>query len=358
MSLEERVEWQVEEFELPDFDKSPQETRVLLIDDDEGMRFLCEQLLKKEGYAVDTAGCVDEGKEKFRKSDYDAVISDNDMPGGEKGIDLLREIKDDRKYRFTTCILMTGGKSEYLIMESLRARLDDFLPKPFESNGQFVEAVKRAVNYQQRLKYEYNVLFRKAETLEIDAVTGIACRAAGMPKVEASFARAIEEGKHYSVIIVDLDDFKSINDTYGHLKGDEAMRAVGEILREHVKRFTDDTLRIDGHMEDMGGLEVKYFGDMFKYGGDEMLIGLAETDERGACIVAERIRAGIKNYKELRSKEGNPVRLSASIGVAQVAKGEGLKELIEHADAASYAAKRSGKNKVVAYSSVKPVPGN
>ncbi len=136
----------------------------------------------------------------------------------------------------------------------------------------------------------------------------------------------IEQVKRYGdpvgLIMIDLDDFKSINDTFGHQQGDAVLREVARVLRE-TSREVDSAIR---------------------YGGDELVVVLPRTDLWGAVTLGERLRAAIEELEMERLDEGGSLRVTASVGVA--ASDAGDKEgLISEADRALYAAKREGKNR-------------
>jgi diguanylate cyclase (GGDEF)-like protein len=139
----------------------------------------------------------------------------------------------------------------------------------------------------------------------------------------------IEEVHRYqqslSLIMLDIDDFKTINDTYGHLQGDVVLRRVAHALA--------DTSR-----------EVDYPA---RYGGEELAVILPHTDLEGAYAIAERIRTAIGSLRIPRINDQGTLRITASLGVAEASPGDDKDTLIAQADAALYEAKRRGKNQTV-----------
>ena len=159
-----------------------------------------------------------------------------------------------------------------------------------------------------------------------DDLTGLANKRSFRYFVDKEGARAARFGHDLSLLIVDIDDFKQVNDSYGHLQGDEVLRAVGRIL-------TGESRGID---------------EPARYGGEEFVVALPETDTEGAVEVAERIRGRIA-AERIRMVDGDgELKVTASLGVATTpGAAADVEELIAAADAALYEAKRTGKNRVV-----------
>jgi len=164
-----------------------------------------------------------------------------------------------------------------------------------------------------------------SEQAVTDELTGLANNRAFRDKMEKEAARAIRFGHELSLLIVDLDDFKRVNDVHGHLQGDEVLRAAAAILKAE-SRGIDEPAR---------------------YGGEEFVVALPETDHKGAVEVAERIRTQLAGRVVPLLEGTGEVSVTASIGVATIPDDAGgVQELIAVADAALYEAKRAGKNRV------------
>ena len=152
-----------------------------------------------------------------------------------------------------------------------------------------------------------------------DILTGLYRREFLEELVQQEFYRSKRYGYHFSILMIDIDNFKQINDKYGHLFGDKVLRTVAGIIRKNLRK-SDIAVR---------------------YGGEEFLVVLPHTDLRRAAVVAERIRKAIEETKI------DKVQVTVSIGVADNSLVENFKDLIQKADSALYKAKRTGKNKVV-----------
>lgn len=179
--------------------------------------------------------------------------------------------------------------------------------------GSLIYPLRNAVLFQTALHLVYR-----------DPLTGLNNRAA----LDLTLAHELElssrQGTPVSLLIMDTDNFKQINDSHGHAVGDRVMREIADALSRSVRR-TDL---------------------IHRYGGDEFVVVLANTDAAGAVCVAERIRAAID---ALRIAEGNVhLMVSVSVGLAERRPGEDLAGLFQRADAALYRAKGAGRNQVVA----------
>ncbi len=161
-----------------------------------------------------------------------------------------------------------------------------------------------------------NVAEKKAIT---DKLTGLFNRSIIDTLIQVEIERAKRNNKPISILLFDIDHFKKINDTYGHDKGDYALKTIAEIARRTLRK-SDYVLR---------------------WGGEEFLVILPETDLDGATKVAEKIRSNIENYnfKDIG-------KVTVSIGVTMLKMGEPLNNAIKRVDEALYAAKNKGRNRV------------
>lgn len=167
---------------------------------------------------------------------------------------------------------------------------------------------------------------RVSELAVTDELTGLPNSRAFREAIEREAARAERFGHELSLVILDLDDFKQVNDTYGHLQGDEVLRTVGRVL-ESEPRAIDEPAR---------------------YGGEEFVVALPETSTEGAIEIAERIRSRLEGESIPLLEGDGEIQVTASFGVATMpVSADNLRDLFSVADEALYEAKRSGKNRVV-----------
>ena len=183
-------------------------------------------------------------------------------------------------------------------------------------------------------------LFKKTlELARIDELTGLLNYRVLLEKLEEEIRRKLRTGREFSFIMIDIDDFKRINDRYGHLEGSRLIAQMGPLLRAACRTGSTDTC--------------------FRYGGEEFSVLLAETNLQEACAVAERVRKSVEDYP-FTVKVAHPFeKVTVSLGVTTMVqdKVRTIPELIHEADVALYRSKATGKNRVTSYSETLTMPG-
>jgi len=165
---------------------------------------------------------------------------------------------------------------------------------------------------------------RNLRTLaDTDPLSGLLNRRAFKPFAEDSYAMFARHGRPFSILMIDADKFKSVNDRYGHRAGDDVIREIGKIIKEEI-RTTDKAAR---------------------FGGEEFILLLKENDAKGAWVLAERIR--LKIAANVVNSDGHRITVTVSVGVTEVSEADrDVEDIISRADKALYAAKSSGRNRV------------
>lgn len=177
---------------------------------------------------------------------------------------------------------------------------------------------------------QVNNLIKQLRNLSnVDALTGLSNRRSFTESYHMEEARVTRTGKALSILLIDLDHFKSINDDFGHNIGDDVLRSTGTHLQLHARPYDVPA----------------------RWGGEEFILLLPRTDEGQAFAIAERIR---KNFSTLPTPSSD-LKVTASIGISQYYTGDTLETLTERADRALYQAKEDGRNRCVAWSSLKPI---
>jgi two-component system, cell cycle response regulator len=224
---------------------------------------------------------------------------------------------------YTYILLLTGNREKGQVIEGLSAGADDYITKPFDP-----QELRVRLRVGKRILCLQDQLIAARETLRDmamrDSLTKLWNRAAIFDVLTTELARSKREGASLGVVLVDLDHFKRVNDTYGHLVGDEVLCEAVRVLRQSTRPY-DSAGRI---------------------GGEEFLIVLPGCNEINAVSHAERLRAAIAQAS-VDSPLG-PVQVTASMGVSVLEKGldTDVFGLVRAADEALYRAKESGRNRV------------
>jgi two-component system, cell cycle response regulator len=300
---------------------------ILVADDEAINRALIQRRLEREGYRVLTARDGGEAVRVAREELPDLVILDVMMPGMD-GLDACRALKEDERTRDIPVIFLSARDETEMKVSGFDLGADDYISKPFEA----AELVAR-VHVRIRLKRERDQLrtsaeeaSARAEQAQERAMTDALTKLLNRHALGHTLARESAEARRYtrplSCLMVDLDNFKTINDTYGHATGDLVLRQIAAVLREAV-RGTDT---------------------VFRYGGEEFLVLLPETDLSGASALGEKIRAAAA--ARLFGEGARPFDLTLSIGVASLSGDESGVDMIARADSALYRAKKRGRNRV------------
>lgn len=184
---------------------------------------------------------------------------------------------------------------------------------------------------------EMQVLRNRLETIrkesQIDSLTGLANRRCFDERMKVAVKDVAEEGEPLCILIGDVDHFKKFNDTWGHATGDQVLRLVAQCFKSNTKGR--DTAA--------------------RYGGEEFVVALPQTSLENAMTVAEHIRLAVETKKIVKRSTGETLgSITLSIGVAQYIPGEPIEDTINRADACLYAAKRSGRNRVMSEKTVDP----
>lgn len=265
------------------------------------------------------------------KERIDFVISDVMMPTLD-GFKLLSIIRSQVKYRDLPVIFLTGQKETFDRIKGLEIGANDYITKPFDP-GELLARVKNLLKMKE-LKDELEeknkqleIINKKLEELSItDTLTGIYNRRYFLERLNSEFARSKRYNICISLLMLDLDHFKQINDTYGHQKGDDVLQKVAEILKRNC-RVHDIVAR---------------------FGGEEFIMLLCQTDPEGAFIAAERTRKDIEDHQF--AQRGEPsFKVTTSIGVSSCPdiRINNINDLIRAADVSLYEAKKQGRNRVV-----------
>jgi diguanylate cyclase (GGDEF)-like protein len=287
--------------------------KVLIVDDMLPNAMLLQALLDSlpdvETEVVETAA---QALEICRAEVPDLLVTDYVMPEMD-GVELVRTLRASWPDDFIPVLMVTAEGERKILYEAFEAGVTDFLRKPVDE----IELRARVRN-MLALRRQHLELERLAA---VDPLTGALNRRAFVAQLEAEAGRAARHGGPYAVVMMDIDHFKAVNDTYGHDGGDRALVAFSAAVKS-VLRDTD------------------CFG---RWGGEEFAILLPQTDAAGAGALAERLRLSVASVRVPTDK--GLLEITTSAGIA-VYRGDTPDMILRRADKALYAAKANGRNRV------------
>jgi two-component system cell cycle response regulator len=306
--------------------------RVLLADSSLSTRVKISETLGANDHAVTLADTTVEALALSRQQRFDLIILNLHI-GNEDGLRLVSQFRSQDDTRQVPILLIVDEFDTPRLIKGLDIGANDYLVKPIDRN-ELIARVRTQVRrrrYQDRLRANYERSLSLALT---DSLTGLYNRRYLADHLERSLQRARETGKPVSVVLIDIDHFKQVNDGHGHAVGDEVLRAVAQ--------------RVNGNLRN--------FDMVARLGGEEFVIVMPDTPGEIGYMVAERLRDRVARDPIVTAS--GKLNVTISMGVAAYAGGdETPDDLIKQADAAMYQAKRSGRNRVHAHESVPVVAG-
>jgi diguanylate cyclase (GGDEF)-like protein len=297
---------------------------LLVIDDSKRARHQVIEILRNNSLfnCYCEAGDGIEGLKLALTKPIDLIICDVEMPGMD-GFKFLHMLSGREKMQDIPVIMVTGREDSEAKIRGLDQGASDYVTKPFDA-GELLARVKvqlKIKSLQDKLKQSNQLLLELSHT---DPLTGLNNRRSMMEALDREFERSTRKQSPLSLLMLDVDHFKKINDNFGHQLGDMALQSLASLLTGFLRQY------------DLAA----------RFGGEEFSLILPETTEDAAYQVGERIRQGVENLQI----EGLPddFRMTASLGVATaphsaIAKSDNL---IREADDALYNAKRNGRNRV------------
>ena len=299
---------------------------VLIVDDDDLVLARLRDLVVAAGYRVSTATNGIQALQQLEASPASIVITDLNMPGMD-GLELCRRIRQRVSAGYVYIVFLTGRDDERHILAGLDAGADDYLSKR-TSTAQFtarLNTAKRILALEYSLK---SALESKRKLAITDTLTGIYNRRYLLRHLDRELKRAQRFGGDVSLLLLDVDHFKEINDTYGHPVGDHVLIHLTRVVAKCLQRATDWCARL---------------------GGDEFAVVLEGATLGDARVCAERVRHAVGN-SSIDTSAG-PIRITVSIGISALGEvvdrsAATVQTLLERADSALYESKSGGRNRV------------
>ena len=295
---------------------------ILLVDDDIVDRAIIKRALKNNKYvsSLHEACSVDEGLKAAEQGGFDVLLLDYQMPKID-GIEMVVQLRNRPNLGETAIVMMSSSDDEVLALSCLDAGAQDFIPKSEITAAKLKRSLTQAKK-RFELERKVNESFCQVKKLaEKDSLTGLSNRYHFEEALKISIANNTRSSTTLALLLLDLDHFKNVNDSYGHDVGDKLLKHAAKLIKQSLR-----------------GNEL--FG---RLGGDEFAILLTGLNERyDAKLVAQRIIKSLENPIEI---EGNTIQCGVSIGISlHPQNGTNSEELTKFADIAMYRAKKQGRN--------------
>jgi two-component system, cell cycle response regulator len=295
------------------------EAHVLIVDDDIAIRDSMNEFLEMSGFRSAMAASAEDAVAALKDKELDVVITDIMLPG-MNGLELTDYIK--KNYDIDV-IVMTGYSGDYSYEEAISKGASDFVFKPVRFEELLLRL--RRVLKERRLSQERLHMLDKLKRLSItDGLTNLYNSRHFYNQLKAEIERTTRYQHTLSLLLLDIDQFKEYNDSFGHLEGDKVLVRLGQVIRSCLRKMDS----------------------AYRYGGEEFTVILPETEGEEAATVAERIRSAVENEKFYPEDCVQAVSISISVGVTEYSPNEDTAVFVQRADKAMYLSKQSGRNRV------------
>jgi two-component system cell cycle response regulator len=305
-------------------DHSVNVAKILLVDDDVVQSQQILATLKRPNNQVDLISVPSEVLPKTESSDYDVILISTQLADAD-GLRLASQIRSHVKTRNTPIVILLEEEEKNLAVKGLDMGVNDYLQMPPDANELVarVNTQVRRKHFQDALKHNYE---RSVSMAVTDALTGLYNRGYFDAHYANAFKQAFEQRKVLTVMMTDIDHFKSINDTYGHQVGDDTLKDVAKRIIDSLR--TSDLVA--------------------RYGGEEFVV-VTNAPLHLIHSIGERIRANIAATPVESNVDGKKqaIPITISIGAATLRPSDTLEGLLKRADAGLYVAKEGGRNLVV-----------
>ena len=298
--------------------------RILVIEDRaESVAWFASALAPK--HEVSSADTFEEALVRVKGGDYDLIVVSLGMRGFD-GLRLCSQLRSLPEGRHVPILVVVSNGDKRKLTQALEMGVNDYLTRPVDKN-ELVARVRtqlRKKRYADRLRHNVQLSLEMAIT---DQLTGLHNRRYMSRHLDTLLGNAKRNERPLAFVIMDIDHFKHVNDTYGHDIGDE-------VLKEFAGRIAANTRGIDLAC---------------RYGGEEFVVAMPDTDIAFATNIAERLRQSIETTPVKISRGPGQLNITVSIGIAKYeGNDDSAEKLLHRADQALYRAKRSGRNRVVA----------
>jgi len=307
--------------------------KILYVEDSAAAVLVMRRRLSNFGHEVVLAQNGEEAVQLFRVVAPDLVLMDIEMPvmNGFEAAARIRAVEATQRWAWTPIIFLTASDTEENLITAIEAGGDDFIAKSVTEP--VLHAKMKAMTRIAALRQGLMAANQKLETLaSSDGLTGLCNRRSMDTRVNSSFADAMQLKQPYGLLMVDIDNFKKYNDHYGHLQGDDCLRAVAKAL--------DQAVAADNAQ---AGNDTAFAA---RYGGEEFAVVLPMASIERTARVAQALVEAVRALSISHEKNANWGRVTISVGGAHLSVAGGkIAELFRAADKRLYTAKESGRNR-------------
>ncbi len=305
------------------FDTSvPTDGTILIVDEQERVMERIAKALDGVGELSFMAG-GDDAAERAREKNFDLIIVSLTMRDTD-GLRVCSKLRSFEETRHVPILVMVDDGNTKLLVRALEMGVNDYVVRPVDKQ-EFLARVKTQLKrkrFADKLWENFHLSMQLATT---DAVTGLYNRHYLTSHMDTRMQAAQKHGKDLSVLMMDIDHFKAVNDTYGHAVGDLVLKEFATRIERNIR-----------------GVDLAA-----RYGGEEFVVMMPETPTDWATMIGNRLREEVSdNSFDFELKEG-AISITVSIGVATSKDGQTPAQLLEAADKALYEAKAAGRNKVI-----------
>ena len=294
------------------------ESKILIVEDDAVVSKLVYEFLSRFGFQAISASSAEEAEKILEKEEIHIVLTDVKLPGID-GITFTKNVK--KKYNLDV-VITTGYSSEYFYEDAINNGASDLIFKPIRFN-ELMLRINRVIR-ERALINERDKMIERLKKLSIqDPLTELFNSRHFYAQLGDEIQRAERYLHPLSLIFIDIDHFKAINDTYGHMVGDQALLLIAKKMQASLR--SQDTA--------------------YRFAGDEFTIILPETTSDNAKFVADRIKAEMEK-ESLVIREQEIAKITLSMGVAEYQRNEKKEQFVHRADVTMYEAKKKGRNSI------------
>ena len=294
------------------------ENRILIVEDDDAVCGLMYEFLSRSGYEAITANSAEEAEKLLKKEEIHIILTDVRLPSTD-GITFTKNVK--KQYNLDV-IITTGYSSEYFYEDAINNGASDLIFKPIRLN-ELMLRINRVIRERSLINERERMIERLKKLSIRDPLTELYNSRHFYAQLEDEIGRSERYVHPLSLIFIDIDKFKGVNDTYGHMIGDQTLLLIAQKIRVSLR--LQDTA--------------------YRFAGDEFTIILPETTAENARFVADRIQAEMdKESLVIRDKE--IAKITLSMGIAEYQRNEEKEQFVHRADVTMYEAKKRGGNDI------------